>query len=139
MGDDITPCVAENARTLFISNHIDTDDIFLQHDFINSKLKMASSVMWLPVERLKYLPPGFYMKLRKDFFIKNVNICVIFQYCNSNKCSLSGSKISRRKSSKLSKAFTQCIHSATSFYYAVSREWIFISIEKCQRRICNEK
>lgn len=72
MGDDITPCLSGNARTLIISNHTNPEDIYLALDFLNYRDVMPRNIMWASFDPMKYVPVGWILKFRDDFFLKQV-------------------------------------------------------------------
>lgn len=72
-GDDVTPCVSGNARTLFICNHSSPEDIFLKFDFIVNVPNMAENVMWASFEPFRYSTVGQALWMRGDFFLKQVS------------------------------------------------------------------
>lgn len=73
-GDDITPCLSGNARTLFLSNHVNPEDIFLALDLLNSRPMLPKNIMWASFEPMKYVPVGIILQMRNDFFLKQVSL-----------------------------------------------------------------
>lgn len=77
-GDDITPCLADKKRTLFLSNHLSPEDICLTIDFFNSRT--IRDVMWVSFEPIKFSPMGLVLNIRGDFFLKQVNSVIFPSY-----------------------------------------------------------
>lgn len=75
MGDDITPCVSGNARTLFLSNHINADDVFASYDFFNSRPVFPDNIMLGSFHPIKYCHLGLTLQWRRDIFLKQVSQC----------------------------------------------------------------